>query len=180
MVELGTRTARSRGIHNARFLLGDMLELPFPDDHFHITVSRYALHHLENPEMAFEEMHRVTKPGGKIIVLDATPEDSKKTAYNKFERLRDPSHTKALTPLELSRLGGNQGLGTPEIITLGLEMNATELVGSSFPRTVSRGHLLDLLTEDVDKDLLSFRSRFEEGKLTITFPLTAACWCVPL
>jgi len=180
MVQLANETAAKRSITNVQFIVGNMLELPFPKDHFDVSISRYAFHHLENPQIAFAEMLRVTKPGGKVIVLDATPEEMKQAAYNKFEILRDPSHTKAWTPQELSLFGKEHGLASPKTISFRLEMDANQLVESSFPKAASREHLLQLLMEDVDQDSLSFRVCQKESRLTVFFPLTAVCWQAPL
>jgi ubiquinone/menaquinone biosynthesis C-methylase UbiE len=180
MIQLAKETASKRSITNVNFIVGNMLELPFANDHFDISVSRYAFHHLENPQIAFAEMLRVTKPGGRVIVLDATPEEPKQTAYNKFEVLRDPSHTRALTTQELSLFGREHGLASPTTISFRLEMDANQLVASSFPKAVSKEHLLQLLAEDIDQDSLSFKACQKESRLTVYFPLTAACWQLPL
>lgn len=180
MVQLANETAAKRSIANVKFIVGNMLELPFAKDHFDISVSRYALHHLENPQIAFTEMLRVTKPGGKVIVLDATPEETKQAAYNKFEILRDPSHTRALTAQELSLFGKKHGLASPTTISFRLEMDANQLVASSFPKDASKEQLLQLLTEDIDQDNLSFKACQKESRLTVFFPLTAVCWQIPL
>jgi ubiquinone/menaquinone biosynthesis C-methylase UbiE len=179
MIQLANETASKRSLTNVKFMVGNMLELPFAEDHFDISVSRYAFHHLENPQVAFAEMLRVTKSGGKVIVLDATPEEKKQAAYNRFEILRDPSHTKAWTTEELSLFGKEHGLGSPETISFRLEMDANQLIASSFPKTVSKEHLLQLLKEDVDLDSLSFKACHKESRLTVFFPLTAACWQLP-
>jgi SAM-dependent methyltransferase len=176
MVELAAESARKSSISNVNFLEGNMTMLPFPDDHFDVSVSRYAFHHLENPRKAFAEMLRVTRPGGKIIVLDVTPEPEKRENYDRFERLRDPSHTSALTTEELTDFGMPHGLTRPEVLQFGLEMDALQLINSSFPESVDRNELLGLLAGDVGKDSLSFQIRQEENSLIMTFPLTAAVW----
>jgi len=176
MVQLAAETALKSAIGNASFFQGDMTALPFPADCFDAAVTRYAFHHLEHPGAAFAEMLRVTRPHGKIIVVDVTPEASKLKAYDGFERLRDPSHTAALTLEELISLGTDHGLRNPEVIRFGLEMDARRLLASSFPETVSRKHLLGLLAGDLWEDALSFGIRKEEDVLTMTFPVTAVGW----
>jgi ubiquinone/menaquinone biosynthesis C-methylase UbiE len=178
MVDLAKTTSESRGLHNTRFLLGDMLSLPTEDKSFDACVSRYTFHHLENPKVAFSEMLRVTKSGGKAIVVDVTPDVTKQNSYNAFEILRDSSHTKALTQEELLQIGSEAGLAKPEALSFGLNMNAERLINASFPTTVTRDHLLKLLSDDIGTNNLCFNARIEKGVLTITFPLTAICWNV--
>ena len=115
-----------------------------------------------------------------MIVLDATPEETKQLAYNNFEILRDPSHTKAWTDEELSLFGKDHSLTMPKTFSFRLEMDAEALINSSFPKSVSKEHLLQLLEEDIDKDSLSFQARYKDSRLTVFFPLTAACWQLPV
>jgi hypothetical protein len=51
-------------------------------------------------------MERVTRPGGKIVILDmVSSEDPKESAWhNRIERLCDPSHARALTESEFAEL----------------------------------------------------------------------------
>ncbi len=179
MVELASKAALQASLSNLSFLEGNMTELPFSTAQFDRTVTRYTFHHLEDPEAAFREMIRVTRPNGKIIVVDVTPEESKRDAYDQFERLRDPSHTSAFTFSELSNLGQIHGLSNPEIIRFGLEMNVEKLIQASFPESISREQLIRLLIEDIGKDHLSFQIRKTVDSFIMTFPVTAAAWQMP-
>ena len=44
--------------------------LPFADDTFDLVVSTLALHHLQDPVAALQELRRVAQPTGRIIVFD--------------------------------------------------------------------------------------------------------------
>jgi ubiquinone/menaquinone biosynthesis C-methylase UbiE len=51
----------------------DMRELPFPENHFDVVVSNWAVHNLEvktDRQKALDEMIRVVKPGGSVILAD--------------------------------------------------------------------------------------------------------------
>ncbi|MFD0695235.1 MerR family transcriptional regulator [Paenibacillus sp. GCM10027628] len=52
--------------------LGNVLAIPFMDGQFDMVVSSFALHHLTEPqrELAWAEMLRVLKPGGRIGLAD--------------------------------------------------------------------------------------------------------------
>ncbi len=44
--------------------------LPFPDNYFEYVVSTEAFHHYDRQQKALKEMARVTKNGGKVIIVD--------------------------------------------------------------------------------------------------------------
>jgi ubiquinone/menaquinone biosynthesis C-methylase UbiE len=50
--------------------LGDATRLPFVDNSFDAARSERLFQHLDHPEQALAEMIRVTRPGGRIVVLD--------------------------------------------------------------------------------------------------------------
>lgn len=49
---------------------GDGAALPFPDASFDLTYTATVLVHAANPQAILKEMHRVTRPGGTVSVLD--------------------------------------------------------------------------------------------------------------
>ncbi len=56
---------------NVRLLTADACHLPLPDNYFDIVFAKDALHHIEYHKKAIEEMKRVAKRGGKVLVLEA-------------------------------------------------------------------------------------------------------------
>jgi ubiquinone/menaquinone biosynthesis C-methylase UbiE len=85
-------------IANTAFVLGDADSLPFPDACFDLVSCQHAFHHITKPEPVLAEMIRVTKPEGRLLILDplAPESDAKFELFNHIERLRDPSHTSTL------------------------------------------------------------------------------------
>ncbi len=53
---------------NARFLQGNALALPFPDQYFETVVMQHCLLNLPEPETALRECRRVLKPNGQLIL----------------------------------------------------------------------------------------------------------------
>jgi len=64
------RRSLESGIQNPTFLEGDAQNLPFDDATFAVATVGYGLRNLASWERGLEEMWRVTKPGGRLLVLD--------------------------------------------------------------------------------------------------------------
>jgi demethylmenaquinone methyltransferase/2-methoxy-6-polyprenyl-1,4-benzoquinol methylase len=55
---------------NPKFIQGDAQQLPYPDNSFDAVTVGYGLRNLAGWETGVTEMFRVTKPGGRLVVLD--------------------------------------------------------------------------------------------------------------
>jgi demethylmenaquinone methyltransferase / 2-methoxy-6-polyprenyl-1,4-benzoquinol methylase len=53
-----------------KFIQGDAQQVPFPDGTFDIVTVGYGLRNLTSWERGLDEMHRVARPGARLIVLD--------------------------------------------------------------------------------------------------------------
>ena len=106
MLATGKAEADRAGLRNVVFQRGDAAALPFADGSFDVVVSRFALHHFEDPAVPLREMARCLRPGGTLalgdLLADADPDVA--AAQNRLERLRDPSHTRMLSADELADL----------------------------------------------------------------------------
>jgi len=93
------------------FITGDAGAMPFADNSFDLVVSRLAIHHFPEPEAQAKEIARVTRPGGRAILVDLVSPDDPDAAssLNHLETLRDPSHTTSLTLSSLRDLLSKQG-----------------------------------------------------------------------
>jgi ubiquinone/menaquinone biosynthesis C-methylase UbiE len=59
-----------------RFIVGSVMDIPFPDGHFDLVVCAGVAHHTPDPEKALGEVMRVTKKGGTMIVALYCSRDS--------------------------------------------------------------------------------------------------------
>ena len=56
------------------FVRGDALQLPFPDHHFDLTTISFGIRNTNDYEKALREAYRVTKPGGRMVIVEfSTP-----------------------------------------------------------------------------------------------------------
>src|SRR5271170_2946798 len=117
MLDRARHLAAEKGIANVTWREGDVARLPYPDAAFTIVVTRFAVHHFPDPEAVLREMVRVCAPGGRIVVVDtvASADPTKAAAFNRLEKLRDPSHLRALPLAELRGLFRTPSLAEPEI-----------------------------------------------------------------
>jgi ubiquinone/menaquinone biosynthesis C-methylase UbiE len=99
-------SASEKDLKNISFREGDVEHLPFADKSFDIVTCHKALHHFPNPVRALDEMNRVLKVGGRIVIGDTRSSDNLEMArrHNALERLRDPSHVEMYGPHKLRAL----------------------------------------------------------------------------
>jgi demethylmenaquinone methyltransferase/2-methoxy-6-polyprenyl-1,4-benzoquinol methylase len=53
-----------------QFLRGDAQHIPFPANSFDLVTISYGLRNLADWQLGLREMQRVTRPGGRLLVLD--------------------------------------------------------------------------------------------------------------
>lgn len=70
MVRLTKRRLAGRG-RESGLCVGSVYGLPWPNGHFDAVLSTFAFSAFPDADRALDEMVRVTRPGGKIIVVDA-------------------------------------------------------------------------------------------------------------
>ncbi len=70
MVEYGRGLAERSGMANLDYRQGDLEELPIAAEEVDLVLMHQVLHHALHPQTALNEAWRVTKPGGRIVLLD--------------------------------------------------------------------------------------------------------------
>lgn len=104
--------ARAHAPANVTFVEGDATNLPFDSGSFDLSCTRRTLHHIAHPERALGELARVTAAGGRIFVDDqiAPVDPLQALELDRFERARDPSHTRTLPDIDFRQLFEANGL----------------------------------------------------------------------
>jgi ubiquinone/menaquinone biosynthesis C-methylase UbiE len=168
-----------RGVENVAWRQGDVCRLPFEDGAFSLVTSSTAFHHLEDPRRAFAEMVRVCRPGGRIMVRDVTPAAAKSEGYDGIEKLRDPSHTHALTPQEMRGLGDGLPVGEPDCRgAVSSDLPIEPILAASFPETCTIDDVRALILEDAcsGENRLGLSAKVVDGELRVSYPTTTAVW----
>ena len=103
---------RAERFPNATFIEADATKLPFERGSFDLAGSLRTLHHVARPELLVSELARVVVPGGRVLVVDqiAPLDPLAAVELNAFERTRDPSHTRALSDVDMRTLFEANGL----------------------------------------------------------------------
>jgi demethylmenaquinone methyltransferase / 2-methoxy-6-polyprenyl-1,4-benzoquinol methylase len=53
-----------------KYLKADILDLPFPNQTFDVCTLSFGIRNVFQPKAAFKEIYRVTRPGGRVLVLE--------------------------------------------------------------------------------------------------------------
>ena len=67
---LGMLQVGKRRLPHLAFTAGDAMHLPFQDEAFDAVTISFGLRNVQDNDLALREMHRVTKPGGRIVVCE--------------------------------------------------------------------------------------------------------------
>jgi ubiquinone/menaquinone biosynthesis C-methylase UbiE len=123
MLAEAAKLAAERGLKNVSTAAADAEALPFADGTFDLVTCRIAPHHFPDIALFVSEVGRVLKPGGTFALVDNVAPDAETTpgfdkaalrdaglTYNAFEKIRDPSHGRALTTAEWREIVSDAGL----------------------------------------------------------------------
>ena len=159
--------ATDRGIYNIAFAAADVEALPFRDAAFDRVTCRIAPHHFPDLRTGLSEMVRVTRPGGRIGIIDSVVpgEPSLDAFLNGVEKVRDPSHVRSYRVEEWLEFLGGAGL---------LLLQAASLWKThAFPEWVARTGRSRAVQREVETIFLSafplaresFRIRTDGGRV---------------
>jgi SAM-dependent methyltransferase len=171
MIERAKLLQQEKQLHNITWQIGDILSLPYSDASFSLIVSRYAFHHFTAPTAVMSEMVRVCSPGGKVMVVDVAPSPEKVDAYNHVEKLRDPSHTRALTLAEIQALAVSAGLCNIKTNFYQLEMELEQQLEASFPNPGDADRIRQLFREDLGRDRLGVGTHLRGEEIYFAYPI---------
>lgn len=124
MLAQGQHLAHAQRVENIAFEVGDVEALTFDDGSFDVAVSRYSAHHWPHPQQALRELHRVLRPGGRLLLSDIVSDDEFviDTHLQAIELLRDPSHVRDHTITQWQALLAAAGFRTAVRFTWALRL----------------------------------------------------------
>jgi SAM-dependent methyltransferase len=90
---------------NVSLVEGNAELLPLRDESFDVVCCRSSLHHFARPRRAVDEMARVCKADGRVVLIDLVPPgEAVRDRYDELHRLLDPSHVRTFLEPELAAL----------------------------------------------------------------------------
>ncbi len=166
-LEIAERRRQEQGLTNLRFQVGDAEHLPFAAGEFDVVVCRYAFHHFEDPARVLGEMARVCRRGGSVVVEDLiVSEVPERGAYqNRYENLRDPSHTRAFPLSALLGLFAATGLEVETVYTGALTPEVEQWMANAQTPPERAAEVRALIERDAAEDLSGARPYRQDGAL---------------
>jgi ubiquinone/menaquinone biosynthesis C-methylase UbiE len=119
MLEQAKQLARSQGVTNVEFELGDALKTRYEDSSFDPLTTRRATHHFEDVPRFLREAGRVLRSAGRLGLVDMAPPEGAKGVSNRIEELRDSSHVEAFTPKTWRSMVSQAGFHLESVEILG-------------------------------------------------------------
>lgn len=170
MIERAKQLQQEKNLKNTSWQIGDVLPLPFPDASFSMVITRYSFHHFLDPQAVLAQMRRVCTPGDKVAVIDVAVEPDKSVAYDTMEKLRDPSHVRALSLAELKALFQEAGLKDLKIESYDLETELEGQLGASFPNEGDADKIRSIFRDDLTTNSLGVKSHVRDGVIYYAYP----------
>ncbi len=171
MIERAKEIQREQGLSNLTWQIGNVLPLPFPEAAFSLVITRYTFHHFLDPKAVFAEMVRVCRPGGRVLVADVTMAAEKRDFFDMEEKLRDPSHTRTLTPAEFLQMAADLGLREVKTQYIKSERNMEAHLKASFPKPSDEEKIRRLFREDIGKDALGLGAQVKGDEIYFAYPV---------
>jgi ubiquinone/menaquinone biosynthesis C-methylase UbiE len=172
MIERARALQESKVRTNMTWQVGDVSPLPFSDATFSLVCTRYSFHHFLDPKAVMAEMVRVCRPGGRVVVVDVfTTSPQQAQAFNAMEKLRDPSHVRALSLEELTGLFDEAGLQSVRTRFYKHEFNVEQVLSGSFPNPGDAEKVRRLFTEDLGVDRLGLGACVRDGEIQFAYPV---------
>ncbi len=106
-----------------------------------------------------------------VADTDASSDPAKAAELNRMEKLRDPSHVRAMPRAELMDLFRSVGLPDPRLTQYRLESELEGLLSRSFPLPGDADKIRALFTASLEDDRLGLPLRREQNQIHLAYPI---------
>ena len=159
--------AAAAGSGDIAYAAADAEALPFSDATFELVTCRLAAHHFHNIRTAMKEIARVTRPGGRLGVIDSiVPGEPSLDAYlNGIEKVRDPSHVRSYRNEEWLDFMSDAGLEPLRIASLWKTHAFPEWVARTGQPLAVQRLVEDMFLSAFPRARETYRIRIEERRV---------------
>jgi SAM-dependent methyltransferase len=173
MLARGVEVAREHGGTNVVFVRGDVGALPFLDATFDRVISRRAFHHFLDPSRVLAEMARVCRANGAVVIEDQAPPADARAAdvMTTIDRLRDPSHARAVDPASWPDLFAACGLMLERVDVRSRELDVDEWMTRAHPSPQNAARARAMLEAAARGEIPGLAARHVDGALRFTIGL---------
>ncbi len=166
--ELLRLQSTSANVRRVSFRLAPAHALPFRDERFDAIFCRLVLHHSHRPQDILEEMARLLKHGGVLILADLLSVDDpvKRATQNAIEEKRNPSHVAARSADQYRKLVTGAGLSIEAEQTVTFERTLDEWLDDMQPDQAARTQVREMVEAGLETDAAGFNARRRGDKIT--------------
>lgn len=172
MIEQAHKRQKELGLTNLSWDIGSVLPLPYESESFSAVITRYSFHHFLDPDAVLSEMCRVCKQGGVVLIADTVLSKENVDAYNRMEKLRDPSHTQALSFDDFDQMMRNSGLKNLRRGSYKVEMELEKQLKASFPNPGDDEKIREIFRQDVELDKLGMSAHMVVNEIHFSYPIS--------
>jgi SAM-dependent methyltransferase len=172
MIEEARKRQQATGLTNLDWRVGDVTPLPFATSSFTAVITRYSFHHFLEPQTVLAEMVRVCQPGGKLAVVDVfMSANDQAQAYDRMEKFRDPSHTRALLLADLTGMFHDAGLKEMKTAFYKLDVELERLLTATCTKPDDAEMVRRIFADDLSVDRLGVGANRQDDGIHFAFPI---------
>lgn len=174
--------SRQIKVERANYISAYPLTLPFADNQFNLVVSYWSIHHSSDPRILLNEINRLLKPGGFLLIADGinkkgSPAQNLHLKFHRFSMAVDQAQSRPHIPLlgsneleETVRESGFEDIHWQEIIKTDQTIHPAEV--ETFRREALR-LLTDIYPQEIER-IQRGKDRLQKQRKELTDELATA------
>lgn len=165
--ELLRLQSTSANVRRVSFRLAPAHALPFREDRFDVAICRLLLSHSHRPQDILEEVARLLKHGGMLILADLLSVDDpvKRATQNAIEEKRNPSHVAARSADQYRKLVNAAGLIIEGEQTVTFERELDEWMNDMQVDQMARTLVREMVEAGLETDAAGLTARRRGDKI---------------
>ncbi len=165
--ELLRLQSTSANVRRVSFRLAPAHALPFRDERFDVVICRLLLNHSHRPQDILEEVARLLKHGGLLVLADLLSVDDpvKRATQNAIEEKRNPSHVAARSADQYRKLVTAAGLVIDGEQTVTFERELDEWMSDMQADQAARTLVREMVEAGLETDAAGLTARRRGDKI---------------